>query len=197
MSGAHPFGPETALIVVDVQNDFADPAGSLFVPGGDRVAEAVAALMRKAAGMGALVVCTQDWHPPVTSHFRDFGGVWPVHCVAGSWGAQLHPLLPLPTAVVRKGEEQDDGYSGFGVRHLTTGELAPTDLAPLLSGRGVSAVFVAGLALDVCVKATALDAVDAGFRTSLICDATSAVELTPGDGRRALAELASGGVALV
>ncbi|MHB1527225.1 MAG: isochorismatase family protein [Candidatus Dormibacteria bacterium] len=197
MSGEPRFHRASALIVVDVQNDFADPVGSLFVPGGDRVATEVAALMRRAAAMDALVVCTQDWHPSVTPHFREFGGVWPRHCVQGTWGAELHPLLPRPVAIVHKGEDQDDGYSGFGVRHLATGEIAPTDLAPLLSHRGVSEVFVVGLALDVCVKATALDAVAAGFQTSLLESATSAVDLKEGDGRRALVELVAAGVTII
>jgi len=197
MSRQYSFRPRSALIVVDVQNDFADPRGSLFVAGGERVAQATAALMSMATQMKALVVCTQDWHPSVTPHFLEFGGIWPRHCVADTWGAQLHPLLPAPDAIVRKGEGQDDGYSGFGVRHLDTGELSPTELAPLLSSGGVEEVFVVGLALDVCVKATALDAVRAGLRTSLIAAASSPVELIEGDGRRAQDELLAAGVTIL
>ncbi|MGA9774551.1 MAG: isochorismatase family protein [Candidatus Dormiibacterota bacterium] len=187
------FGAGTALVVVDVQNDFADPAGSLFVPGGDRVAAAVASLMRSAAADGSLVVCTQDWHPAVTPHFQEFGGRWPAHCVAGSWGAELHPSLPPAESVVRKGQGERDGYSGFGARDLGSGEVEPTGLGELLERAGVTRVVIVGLALDVCVRATAIDALALGLQTVVVSAATAAVDLQPGEGARTLAELRKAG----
>jgi len=197
MSSPPQFGPNCALIVVDVQNDFADPRGTLFVPGGDRVAERAAALVEAARKQGVLVVCTQDWHPGETPHFKDYGGPWPTHCVSGTWGADLHTLIPGWVEVVRKGQGSDDGYSGFGVRSLSTGALRPTRLPEFLSKRLIERVMVAGLALDVCVKATALDAVAAGLAATLILDATAPVDLRAGDGELAVAEMMAAGVTIV
>ena len=191
------FESHCALIVVDVQNDFADPGGSLFVTGGDRVAELVGTLIPRAAAQEALVVCTQDWHPEVTPHFRDQGGPWPRHCVQGSWGAELHPSLPQPAQVIRKGMGDQDGYSAFSALRLGSGRVEPTPLRELLTSRGITDVFLAGLALDVCVRATALDSVAAGFATHLLQELTAAVNLDPKDGERALAEMAERGVQLI
>src|SRR5919202_293409 len=93
----------TALVVTDVQNDFADPAGNLSVPGGADVVAAVNREIAEAREAGGLVVYSQDWHPESTPHFAKDGGVWPVHCVMESWGAQLHPDLDADGPVVRKG----------------------------------------------------------------------------------------------
>ena len=191
------FDRRTALIVVDVQNDFADPKGALFVQGGELVAARVGQLMQEARRQGALVVCSQDWHPLQTPHFADHGGIWPRHCVQDTWGAELHPSLPEPEQVVRKGLGDQDGYSAFAALSLTRSQVVPTALERLLVSRQVRAVFVAGLALDVCVKATALDAARAGFATHVIAEGTAAVNLDPGDGERALKELAEHGVVLV
>src|SRR3990170_1812763 len=174
----------TALVVVDVQNDFADLAGSLSVRGG----EAVVA--------GALVVYTQDWHPESTPHFAKDGGVWPVHCLAGSWGAALHPALDVGGPVVRKGTNGEDGYSGFTMRDPVTGATVPTELDALLRERGIRRVVVVGLATDYCVKATGLDARALGYETTVLCAAIAAVELQPGDGERALDELRAAGAAV-
>jgi nicotinamidase/pyrazinamidase len=189
------YGPEAALIVVDVQNDFADPAGGLSVAGGDRIIAAVNGEIDGARAAGALVVATQDWHPEHTPHFARDGGVWPVHCVAGTWGAGLHPALELPDAAprVRKGANGEDGYSGFTMRDPVSGETIPTELETLLRDRGIASVVVVGLATDYCVKATALDAVRLGFRTTVLTDAIAAVDLRPGDGDRALGELRESG----
>jgi len=190
------YDPFTALLVVDVQNDFADPAGSLSVAGGDAVVPVVNREIEAATGAGASVVYTQDWHPASTPHFAKDGGIWPVHCVAGSWGAELHPDLLLVGPSVRKGASGEDGYSGFTMRDPQTGETVPTELETLLRERGVTRVVVTGLATDYCVKATALDAVRLGFPTTALTDAMAAVDLEPGDGDRALAELAEAGVVL-
>ena len=94
----------TALVVVDVQNDYADPKGSLYVGEGERVVPLVNRELQRGLVAGALVVYTQDWHPPETPHFRSGGGVWPEHCVQHTWGAQLHPNLRVAGEVVRKGQ---------------------------------------------------------------------------------------------
>lgn len=188
------FDAETALVVVDVQNDFADPRGSLYVRGGESVVRRAAELMEEARQAGAAIICTQDWHPEVTPHFSDHGGPWPRHCVGGSWGAEFHRELGNCDAVVRKGQGPEDGYSGFGVRDLDTGQDRPTELHPLLRDRAIRRVVVIGLALDVCVRATALDSVRLGYETFVIRDATAAVNLTVGDDETACREMADAGV---
>jgi nicotinamidase/pyrazinamidase len=192
------YDPATALIVVDVQNDFADPAGGLSVAGGDAVVPTINAEAAAAAATGALVVATQDWHPETTPHFAKDGGVWPVHCVADTWGAELHPSLVLPadSPRVRKGANGEDGYSGFTMRDPTTGDEIPTELDALLRERGVRRVVVVGLATDYCVKATALDAARLGYDAMVLADAVAAVDLQPGDGQRALDELREAGVSI-
>ena len=194
----HGYGPTTALIVVDVQNDFADPAGGLSVAGGDRIIPAVNREIDRARAAGALVVATQDWHPEHTPHFARDGGIWPVHCVEGTWGADLHPGLELPDDAprVRKGANGEDGYSGFMMRDPVSGTTIPTELEALLRAGGVESVVVVGLATDYCVKATALDAVRLGFRTTVLTDAVAAVDLQSGDGDQALDELLEAGAAL-
>jgi nicotinamidase/pyrazinamidase len=187
------FDRSTALIVVDVQNDFADPGGGLYVAGGHEVVAVVNELVGEARRSGALVVYTQDWHPTATPHFAKDGGTWPVHCVMGSWGARLHPDLELAGEVVRKGSGGEDGYSGFSVRDAGSGEVHPTALGDLLAAHGIARVVVVGLATDYCVKETALDALRRGFETIVVVDATRPVNLQPVDGDRALEEMAEAG----
>lgn len=191
------YDERTALVVVDVQNDFADPSGSLYVTGGEEVVDVINDEIDKAQAAGAHVVYTQDWHPPDTPHFAKDGGVWPVHCVRDSWGAQLHPRLKVVGPVVRKGTGGEDGYSGFTMRDPVTGEERSTGLHELLSERGVNRVVVVGIAGDVCVKATALDAVRLGYDTTVIRAATRSVNLNEGDEDRAFAEMAGAGVRVV
>ena len=192
------YRPGTALLVVDVQNDFADPAGSLSVAGGEQVVPAVNREIEMATANGAVVIATQDWHPPSTPHFAKDGGPWPVHCVAGTWGAELHPALALPGDAprVRKGANGEDGYSGFTMRDPVSGETIATELEGLLRDAGVEDVVVTGLATDYCVKATALDAVRLGFGTAVLTDAVAAVDVEPGDGARAIEEMQAAGVAI-
>jgi nicotinamidase/pyrazinamidase len=187
---------KTALIVVDVQNDFADPSGNLYVAGGESVVPRVNVEIMRARAAGALVVYTQDWHPESTPHFEKDGGIWPVHCVKETWGAELHPKLEVSGPVLRKGSNGEDGYSGFTMRDPSTGEETATPLRALLEEKGIEQVVVVGLALDVCVKATALDAAE-DFETSVVVDATAPVELQPGDGQRAIEELRSSGIGVV
>jgi nicotinamidase/pyrazinamidase len=192
------YDPATALLVVDVQNDFADPAGGLSVAGGDAVVPIINGAVAQARAAGALVVTTQDWHPETTPHFAKDGGIWPVHCVAGTWGAELHPDLAIPADAprVHKGSSGEDGYSGFTMRDPLDGSTRPTALDGLLRSANVQRVVIAGLATDYCVRSTALDAVRLGYATTVLTDAIAAVDLEPGDGQRALDELAAAGVTL-
>ena len=192
------YGPGVALVVVDVQNDFADPAGSLSVAGGEAIVPTIDREIERALASDAIVVATQDWHPPATPHFAKDGGIWPVHCVAGTWGAELHANLTLPAdgPRVRKGANGEDGYSGFTMRDPVSGDTIATELEALLRAADVTRVVVVGLATDYCVKATALDAARLGFETAVLTDAIAAVDLAPGDGERALDELRAAGVEL-
>jgi len=187
------YGPRTALIVVDVQNDFADPNGSLYVTGGEEVVARVNEEIAAARSAGAPVVYTADWHPESTPHFQTDGGIWPVHCVGGTWGAEFHPGLNVDGPVVRKGTGGEDGYSGFSMRDPQTGEETPTVLERTLRSADVEDVVVVGLATDYCVKETALDAVHKGFGTTVVRGAIAPVDLEAGDGERALAALQDAG----
>jgi len=191
------YDDRTALLVVDVQNDFADPTGSLSVAGGEDVVVAANREIERARAAGATVVYTQDWHPPSTPHFAKDGGTWPVHCVAGTWGAAFHPDLVVDGEAIRKGTGGEDGYSGFTMRDPSTGEETSTGLAELLHDRGIERVVIAGLATDYCVRETGLDAVTNGFVTTVVREAVAAVDLEAGDGDRALDELARAGIAVV
>lgn len=186
----------TALVVVDVQNDFASPDGSLSVPGGEQVVAVVNAQIREALDAGSLVVYTQDWHPPDTPHFAKDGGTWPVHCVRDTEGAAFHPDLFVDGPVIRKGTRGEDGYSGFTVRDPSSGAVSSTPLEEVLHDQGVSRVVVVGLATDYCVKATAIDAASKGFETVVLRDGVRAVDMQPGDGRRALREMEQAGVTI-
>ena len=188
------YDDSTALVVVDVQNDFADPKGSLYVKDAEGVVEAVNREVAAALEGGATVVYTQDWHPPVTPHFEKDGGVWPVHCVRDTWGAQLHPDLRVEGEVVRKGTGGEDGYSGFTVRDPVSGEETPTRLDEVLRDGGIRRIVVAGLCQDVCVKETALDAREQGYETVVPAVATRPVEVEPGDEERAWEEMRQAGI---
>jgi nicotinamidase/pyrazinamidase len=189
-------GPTTALVVVDVQNDFADPEGSLYVSGGEVAVAWINQRVAEATAARAPVFYTQDWHPERTPHFATDGGPWPVHCVAGTWGAEFHPDLTVAGPSVRKGTQGEDGYSGFTVRDPVSGDEKPTELASLLREQGVTDIQVVGLATDYCVKATAMDAVAAGFGCTVLADGIRAVDLAPGDGARAIAAMTGAGVAI-
>ncbi len=189
----------TALVLVDLQNDFADPAGGLYVSGGEELAARLGPHLAAARAAGSLVVLTQDWHPERTPHFDTDGGPWPVHCVAGTWGAELVEGLPVrgDDPVVRKGTDGQDGYSGFSVRDPVSGEVGRTALQQVLDGHGVRRVVVTGLAGDVCVAATAVDAATLGYETVLPVALTRFVEVRPGDADRALERVHEAGVTVV
>jgi nicotinamidase/pyrazinamidase len=194
------YDPQTALIVVDMQNDFADPRGALYVRGGEAVLPVANAEIAKARAAGALVVYTQDWHPPSTPHFAKDGGTWPVHCVRGTWGAALHPDLDVPAEadesgvtlrkVVRTGTGDEDGYTAFEASAVP-GE--PSRLETLLREQRIERLVVLGLATDYCVRATTLDGLALGFSATVLAKGVRPVDLQPGDGDRALAEMRRAG----
>jgi nicotinamidase/pyrazinamidase len=172
-----------ALVIVDFQNDFT-PGGALAVPDGDAIAARVNELA--ADPRFDLVVATRDWHPPDHGSFADQGGPWPVHCVQGTPGAELHPALDRAAVevVVDKGQDPGtEGYSGF----------EGTRLGELLRERGIDRVTVVGLATDYCVKNTALDALREGFAVAVDAAAVRGVEVEEGDSERALDELRAAG----
>lgn len=188
------YDSKTALIVVDCQNDFADPEGSLYVEGAEEVLAVVNRHIVSAIAAGSPVVYTQDWHPESTPHFQKDGGIWPVHCVKGTWGAEFHPRLLVAGPSVRKGSNGEDGYSGFTMRDPLSGEETPTELDGHLRSLGAERAVVVGLAQDYCVKATALDSTRLGYATTVPLEGTAAVNLEPGDGEAAAEELRQAGV---
>jgi len=172
-----------ALLVVDVQNDFC-PGGALAVPDGDKVVPVINRLMDKFS----LVIASRDWHPEETVHFEK----WPVHCVQNTLGAEFHPELDqrkIHRKIVKGTQNRDDGYSAF--------EAADINLAEFLRKQSVTDVYICGLALDYCVKATALDAVKNGFNTWLFTDATRPVNVQPEDGKQVLETMQTAGVRFV
>jgi nicotinamidase/pyrazinamidase len=177
---------DAALLIVDVQNDFC-PGGALAVPDGDRVVEPLSRAAECFAAAGLPVLASRDWHPPVTGHFIEQGGIWPPHCVQGSSGAAFHPALRLPqgTQVISKGISPDsDSYSAFDGRN--------TDGRPfvdILADLQVRHLYVGGLATDYCVRSTVLDALKAGFRVTVLVDAIAGVDVSAGDSEKAREEM--------
>jgi len=180
--------PKRALIVVDVQNDFC-PGGTLAVPHGDEVVAPLNQLIDEFLERGEPVYKSRDWHTATTKHFAIYGGVWPVHCVQNTTGAEFHPALhddPRIT-VISKGLGDTDCYSAFD----------ETDLASRLQQQNVEEVLVGGLATDYCVKNTVLDALKQGFKVKALQNAMRAVDLQPGDGERAIEEMRDAGAQIV
>jgi nicotinamidase/pyrazinamidase len=180
-----------ALLVIDVQNDFC-PGGALAVPHGDEVIPVLNRLSARASALGIPVYASRDWHPPDSRHFAVNGGIWPVHCVPGTWGVRLHADLDLPPGalIVTKDVGRDgDGYSAFEGTIAGRGGLLSD-----LRARGVTELLIGGLALDYCVRVTALDGRREGFDVVVVSDAVRAVEKSPGDAARATAELEAAGV---
>jgi nicotinamidase/pyrazinamidase len=176
--------PHAALLVVDVQNDFC-PGGALAVPSGNRVVGALNGYIARAVEHGLTVYASRDWHPATTTHFKAYGGPWPPHCVQGSEGARFHPDLRLPpdAVVVTKGEDPaSPGYSAFE-GHLPGGRRFGTDLRD----RGVTHLYVGGLATDYCVRQSVLDGLSAGLTVTVLADAIAGVDRE--DSARALAEM--------
>lgn len=180
---------KTALLVVDVQNDFC-PGGALAVAGGDEIIPVINRLLPRFE----VVVYTRDWHPENHISFADppkyMDKSWPPHCVAGTWGAEFHPRLVIRPdgIIVEKGTNVDmEAYSGF----------QGTDLAEKLRGRQVGTVYITGLATDYCVKASALDAVKEGFQVLVIEDACRGVDSPPGSVENAVQEMKEAGIKIV
>lgn len=184
--------PRAALLLIDVQNDFC-PGGALPVPGGDRVVPALNRAIEQFVSAGRPIYASRDWHPPDTEHFQAFGGRWPVHCVAGTPGAQLHPDLELPpeAVVISTGQtRQDEGYSAFE-GETSSGRVLADDLRE----RGVSQLWVGGLATDYCVRASVLDARAAGFDVFVLTDGIAGIDAETT--RKALDEMQAAGARLV
>lgn len=179
--------------MVDVQNDFADPRGSLYVRDGEAVIPVINEQVNAARTAGAFVVYTQDWHPASTPHFQKDGGIWPVHCVKETWGAELHPDLEVVGESLKKGTDGEDGYSAFSVRDPSSGETTHTRLEAMLRERDVRVVTVCGLATDYCVVETVLDARRLDFSTDVLSEAIRPVDLHAGDGDRALERMREAG----
>lgn len=173
MPTAPTFSPETALVVVDVQHDFADPSGSLYVQGAKRALPVIVDLINQAKEAGAPVIYTADWHPANTPHFDQ----WPVHCVGGTPGAELMPDLP-PTdyPIVKKGVNGEDGFSGFTMRDPESGKVLPTELEELLRSTTAKELIIIGIATDVCVRATVMDALNNGWPVTVVRNACAAVD---------------------
>src|SRR6266511_3443344 len=185
---------DSALLVIDVQNDFC-PGGSLAVAGGDEVVPALNRHIEAFQAAERPIIATRDWHPRQTVHFKEFGGLWPVHCVQGSRGAEFHPDLRLPpgAVVVSAGTGPDEqGYSAFegqadDGRHLHG----------LLADQAVKRLYVGGLATDYCVKESVLDALKSGFEVVVLEDSVRAVNVQPGDDERAIQAMKAAGATVV
>lgn len=172
-----------ALLIVDVQNDFC-PGGTLAVPEGDKVVPVINQIM----DLFPLVIASKDWHPNDTVHFKK----WPPHCVQNTPGADFHPQLnasKIKKVFLKGAHNKDDGYSAF--------EATSASLLQFLKKEKVEELYVAGLATDYCVKATAMDADKNGFETFVVEDAVAAVNVKPGDGEKALKAMARAGVTLI
>jgi len=183
-----------ALVIVDAQNDFC-PGGALAVTDGDKVVVPLNRYIDLFTKQRLPIFATRDWHPEKTSHFKDYGGPWPAHCVQQTKGAEFHPALRLGDQIVilSKGMAADeDSYSGFQAV-----DSAGTPLAELLRQKGVNRIFVGGLATDYCVKHTVLDGLKQGFRVVLLCDSMRAVNLQPNDGATAIDEMIEAGAVKV
>ncbi|MDP2652808.1 MAG: nicotinamidase [Candidatus Omnitrophota bacterium] len=183
--------PGNALLIVDVQNDFC-PGGALEVGSGDQVVPVLNTYARLFEKGGCSVFASRDWHPSRTTHFRDFGGDWPAHCVQGTRGAAFHPKLKLPPGamIISKGmDPEKDSYSafqGFDEKYVP--------FPQVLIRAGVTALFAGGLATDYCVKQSCLDAVRHGLAVYLLADAVRGVDLKPEDSRKAIEDMTRAGV---
>jgi len=186
--------PKAALLVVDIQKDFC-AGGALAAPGGVEIIPAINRHVAAARRRGIPVYATRDWHPPRTTHFKEYGGDWPPHCVQGTPGAQFHPDLTLPpdAIIINKGDDPHrHGYSAFD-GHTSDGKPLLNDLRD----RHITRVYVAGIATDYCVRESALDALRVGLEVRVLPDAIAGIDVRPGDVQRALDEISAAGAQLV
>jgi nicotinamidase/pyrazinamidase len=180
----------SVLLIVDVQNDFC-PGGTLPVPAGDEVVPVLNRYIERFRKEGLPIIATRDWHPEKTSHFKAFGGIWPVHCVQGSEGAQFHPALMLPddAIIISKGMDPTrDDYSA-----LHGADSSGTPLPQVLKKLGIQRIYIGGLTTDYCVKESTLEGLRQGFAVTVLTDAVRGVDLKPGDSEKALAEIKAAG----
>jgi nicotinamidase/pyrazinamidase len=178
-----------ALILVDIQNDFC-PGGALAVNEGDLIIDPANQLIKWFDSEGLPIVYTRDWHPVEHVSFKENGGIWPVHCVAGTVGAEFHKDLNFPSVaiVVSKAKsEKKEAYSGF----------QGTGLASTLRDMGVEWLVVIGLATDYCVKNTVIDALKLGFQVQVVLEGIRGVNINPDDSEKAIAEMKSHGAHFV
>jgi nicotinamidase/pyrazinamidase len=183
-----------ALLVVDVQNDFC-PGGALGVREGDKIVSAINKYIELFSKKGLPVFATRDWHPKKTSHFKEFGGVWPTHCIQNTKGAEFHPGLRLPKEVILIYKGMDpakDSYSAFQAEDQNG-----TGLPELLKVSGVEEIYIAGLATDYCVRFTTADAIKSGFKVKVLADAIKGVNLKPGDSEEAIEEMVKNGATMI
>ncbi len=173
------------MIVIDIQRDFC-PGGALAVPGGDEVVPVLNRWIEQAERVGATVVLTRDWHPPDHCSFKERGGPWPAHCVQDTAGAEYHPDLRIPPGSISVDKATDPDHECYS-------DFAGTTLGKQLHDKSIKRLWVGGLALDYCVRATVLEALANGFEVHLLKSATRAVEIKPGDGQRAIAEMLAAG----
>lgn len=183
-----------ALLVVDVQNDFC-PQGALGIAGGDTIIPVLNKYIAFFEKKGLPILFSRDWHPRMSKHFKDFGGVWPFHCIQGTWGAQFHHDLKLPKSaiVLSKGiDPKKDGYSAFEAV-----DAQGKNLESILTELGVREIFIGGLATDYCVKSSSLEAVKLNFNVTVLTDAIKGVDLKPGDSQSAIKEMIEKGARVI
>jgi len=172
-----------ALLVVDAQNDFC-PGGALGIPQADKIIPTINKYIKAFAKKKLPIFATRDWHPARTKHFKDFGGIWPVHCIQNTPGAAFHPALRLPKEafLLYKGmDPQKDSYSAFHAQ-----DLRGLEFDKILKIMGVRELYIAGLATDYCVKFTTHDALRHGFKVKILVDAIQGVNLKAGDSENAI-----------
>jgi len=179
-----------ALLIVDVQNDFC-PGGSLGVPEGDKIVPGLNKYIKNFSKKKLPVFASRDWHPIKTKHFKDFGGLWPAHCIYNSKGAQFHPKLKLSKEAILlyKGmDPEKDSYSVFQAE-----DASGMSFPNLLKVLGVKEIYIGGLATDYCVKSSVIDALKNGFKVKLLMDAIKGVNLKPQDSECAIKEMVKKG----
>jgi nicotinamidase/pyrazinamidase len=175
-----------ALLIVDVQNDFC-PGGALGVPAGHKIVPTINKYIKIFSKKKYPVFATRDWHPVKTTHFKDFGGIWPVHCIQDTKGAAFHPDLKLPKEAILlyKGMNPNkDCYSAFHAEDVNG-----VDLYGWMKRLDIRELYIAGLATDYCVKYTAIDALRHGFKVRILMDAIQGVNLKPDDSDEAIKKI--------
>jgi nicotinamidase/pyrazinamidase len=179
-----------ALLIVDMQNDFC-PGGALAVKEGDKIVPVLNKYIKFFVREKLPIFASRDWHPKETKHFKQYGGLWPKHCIQNTEGAMFHPGLKLPkeAIVLSKGiDPNKDSYSAFQAVDSNG-----TDFLPLLKALGIKELFIGGLATDYCVKSTVLDGLKAGFKVNLLVDAIKGVNIRPKDSEEAIEEMVARG----